>query len=196
MSAKRAWRCFVAIPLHEPVASELQRTAQDLGRLAAKHALRITMTRPEGRHLTLAFLGNIEEAAVVEVDRALLQAVAGVHAFCVTVGGVMTLPPKRPPRAIAAAIGRCDALTSLFQRVRDSLEDSGFAGERRSFRPHITLVRVRDSKSWCKRNVELQAFAGRRFGKSLIDRIVLFRSHLSSEAARYQVVGTYPLTTP
>ena len=92
-----------------------------------------TFTRPENLHLTLAFLGEVEDPA--SVREALAAACTG-GAFSLTVGGL-----GRFEDLWWAGIRDNERLEALALRVQNALRQAGFSVERRPWRPHITLVR-------------------------------------------------------
>ena len=121
-------RLFVAIRFSPAVRAVL---------LDAMDALRRqgqgTFTRPENLHLTLAFLGEVEDPAPV---RAALAAACTGGAFSLTVGGL-----GRFEDLWWAGVRDNERLEALALRAQDALRQAGFSVERRPWRPHITLVR-------------------------------------------------------
>ena len=121
-------RLFVAIRFSPAVRAVL---------LDAMDALRRqgqgTFTRPENLHLTLAFLGEVEDPA--SVREALAAACTG-GAFSLTVGGLGWFEDLW-----WAGVRDNERLEALALRAQDALRQAGFSVERRPWRPHITLVR-------------------------------------------------------
>jgi len=130
-------RCFVAIWPDDIARADLD----DLMRDVDIPGVRVTPT--EQRHITLKFLGDIEDPDIPAVIDAMRDAAAGVEPFDVDLTGVAYLPDVRRPRVLVAEVAPCDGLQRLFQRFEDASAAIGFRREGRPFRPHITLGRFR-----------------------------------------------------
>jgi 2'-5' RNA ligase len=136
----RTLRLFVACELPADVKDALAGIQRDLRR-AGGDGLRFV--RPEGVHVTLKFLGNVEEGRVDAIVRALAGAIepfelevrpAGLGGF----GGSGL-------RVVWVGLqGDVAGLAALARRVEEALGPLGFAPEGRPFAAHLTLARVRD----------------------------------------------------
>jgi 2'-5' RNA ligase len=145
-------------------------------------------------HLTLCFLGA---RPVAEID-ALAAALGGCDedACELSVGAPLWLPARRP-RALAVEIhDRAGELARVHAHVSSALCDAGgWEPERRRFRPHITLVRIgRGALAPRGTRAErsprgpqpLPATPRLRFEP---EAIVLYRSWLEPEGARYEMLA-------
>ena len=121
-------RLFVAIQFSPVVKTALLEAVSTLKRKGTG-----TFTRPENLHLTLAFLGEVEDPAPV---RAALTAACTGGAFSLTVGGL-----DRFEDLWWAGVRHNRQLETLALGVQTALRQEGFSIERRPWRPHITLVR-------------------------------------------------------
>jgi 2'-5' RNA ligase len=133
-------RCFIAICLPDMLKrglAELQDTLKAPG-------MQVGWARPDGIHLTLKFLGEVEEKDVPRLSGALSRAVDGVAPFIATLRGVGCFPGVSTPRVIWVGVEEPEGiLQRLQQQIEKSFEDMGFPAENRSFKPHVTLGRVR-----------------------------------------------------
>ena len=127
----------------------------------------VSWTRPEGMHLTLKFLGEVEEKRVPKIEAALDSAVRGRSAISLNVSGIGTFPDMRRPRVIWIALKEHgNNLIRLQRGVEEKFNEIGFPQEDRDFTPHITLGRIRSQKNVEKllslieklRDVELDGF--------------------------------------
>src|SRR5262245_36932242 len=144
---------------------------------------------PENYHLTLRFIGDVDDMTANEVASllgrvrrpALELRFADLSAF----GG-------RHPRAIVAALAQTPALMELQAEHERLMQRVGLEAEGRKFTPHVTLARLRDSSS---RQVA-DYLATRPFLEPLpfrISRFVLFSSPASVGGGPYVVEAAYPL---
>lgn len=145
-------------------------------------------TDPDGWHLTLAFLGWVDVDLVDDVEGALTAAARRVEPFPLALTG--TAGSFRSG-ALWAAVAEQPALAWLSQSVIQELTRVMTVPDaERLFRPHLTLARTRGRGT----DARDAAAAYRGPDRSwTVERIVLMRSHLLRQGARYEVVGAWPL---
>lgn len=122
-------RCFVAIPFLGEAKTVLLRSMEQL----RSQVISANFTRPENLHLTLAFLGEIQD--IVPLCQA-IDATAPKQAFpaCLKGSGCF--------QALWwVGMGQNPTLESFALRLQNNLQARGFALERRPFQPHITIAR-------------------------------------------------------
>jgi len=145
-------------------------------------------------HLTLKFLGDIDESMVERVKQVLERSDRSCGCFDLHVEGLGVFPSLRKPRIVWVGVRRESALDKLQRGLEASLQVLGFEAERRPFRPHLTVARLKSS-----RNIsELQCFLeseGRDFavGSFAVDAIHLYRSVLHPDGPEYQKLSTCEL---
>lgn len=135
-------RTFIAIELNDDARSALQRRIARLGRSLPT----IRWADPASLHLTLAFLGELDDAQLADATSAACDA-ASAHAsspFTLSLGELGTFGPRRAPRVIWTSVtGDTSALLALQQRLVDALSARSFPREERPFSPHLTLARLK-----------------------------------------------------
>lgn len=150
---------------------------------------------PENLHVTLKFLGGIDEARLHIVVDALHTAVRRHARFSIDVGGLGAFPSAARPRVLWAGVAAGDGpLTALAATVDTALVQLGFPREERAFSPHITIGRVRETRRAPGLAEALGAAEGRRFGRVAVDEVTLMRSDLSPRGARYTPLAALPLS--
>jgi RNA 2',3'-cyclic 3'-phosphodiesterase len=183
MSDER-WRCFVAVPLGEPLRRELAAAVDDWRRRPDLAGLR--WTDPGSWHVTLAFLGSIEASSITNHVADLADAVDRHAPACLETAGVGGFPSAA--RARVAWYGVADLDGALAALAADVRRAAGV--ESSEFRGHVTLARTRrdpvDLRAWV-RDAEAPA------GELAVDRVELMRSHLGRRPARYEVVESFSL---
>jgi len=183
------WRCFVAVALEsEQVRAGLRLAVDELREVAGEAGMRVSWTRPEGWHVTLEFLGEVATSGLADIGERLLQALAGYQAARVEVGGVCTLPPRRPPRVIAVTLHDAGMLGRLAQATAAALEPCGFEAPTRAFVPHLTLGRVRRPGRWRPLASKVESMGERSFGGFVVERVGLYRSEPNRDGSRYTVI--------
>lgn len=97
---------------------------------------------PEQFHVTVRFIGEIEEADFSEYAAALTDLQASA-AHCVPYG-LDVLPSRRAPRVVVLGLERTSSLVALHDAVTEALAPLGLDPEDRTYRPHLTLGRLSD----------------------------------------------------
>ena len=148
-----------------------------------ERGLPVKWVRPEGLHLTLKFLGDVDAAREPELRAALSQTAGAGHPSGVTVHieGFGVFPDFRRPRIVWAGIEPDPALELLQHRVEQVFAPLGFATEARPFRPHVTLGR--GDFTGLEGTLATVSFAA----TTIVPHIDLMESTLQSGGAVYQV---------
>jgi len=105
----------------------------------------VSWVRPESIHLTLKFLGEIDEKKALAVETALESAAKGAGPFTLEAGGTGVFPNSRAPRVVWAGIRENGALLTLQKRIDEQLAAAGFEPDDRPFAPHLTLCRIKSA---------------------------------------------------
>jgi 2'-5' RNA ligase len=200
------WRLFLAVPLPEPVRETVAAEIDEL----AREDWPVRWVNPDGAHLTLHFLGEVEPERA-ELLRLGLPAVVARHpAFELRTSRLGVFPNLRRPRVIWLGLyGPAHRLESLQRDLGAALAELDFPVGDEPFQPHITLGRVRNSGTPAMPLRALpDAIRRRIFDDARNDFIAppsrplpvrevhLVRSHLGREGARYETIARFPLGPP
>ncbi|MDX1650152.1 MAG: RNA 2',3'-cyclic phosphodiesterase [Myxococcota bacterium] len=180
-----AVRAFFALEPGEAVRAACAEVAGRLRR--APHGEGVRWVRPEGYHVTLRFLGNVPTETVPELARAVGEAVADVAPFALAPGAARVFPSPRRPRVVVLELEPQAPLAELARRVEEAVVDAGLPPERRAFRAHLTLGRVRGRRVPDVTGVAAPASV------LPVDEVVLFRSDLGREGSTYTALERLPL---
>lgn len=172
-------RLFVAVPVEGAPARHLDTL---LGDLTARD-WPVRWARPGQWHLTLKFLGEVPDDRADAVGGAVQGAAQGTGPLPVSLDGVGAFPSRRRPRVLWVGLAAPPGLELLQDRVERGLAALGFPVNGDTWRPHLTLGRVRQGSSLARDAVDSipdpDGVAG------LLDRIVLYESHLLPTGARH-----------
>ena len=178
-------RCFVAVNLPGEIREEVGKFTASLKEITGA----VRWTRPENIHLTLKFLGNVDQDTLQELCAALDGALAGHLSFSLTVKGAGVFPPRGRPRVVWVGLaGETAALAALQSAVESALEPLGFPREKRPFTPHLTVGRVRDPRRSGSLGSAIAANREREWGQCVVDRVHLMRSELFPTGPRYSIL--------
>jgi 2'-5' RNA ligase len=187
-------RLFVAVEIE----SEIVHTAVTLiGELRAEVArlaprARMTWLTPERLHLTLAFIGQCDEARL-PVLRASLQSPFTVAPFTLRICGLGAFPKRGRPRVLWAGVdeGR-EPLMRLVDEVADRLRTLGVPLDERPQQPHLTLARVREAGG-LRASALLAGREQAYLGAMTVGAITLFESRLSPAGPSYTAIARMAL---
>ncbi|MEP1214477.1 MAG: RNA 2',3'-cyclic phosphodiesterase [Marinobacter sp.] len=144
---------------------------------------------PEQMHLTLVFLGSVEAQRFEDVREAARN--LPLKPFELTVAGLGCFGHPDHPKNLWAGVHSVDELAELKGMLSQRLAFSGFALEKRAFRPHITLARFKKESSSVREVLQKhQAFHA---GTFLVTTFALVESNIGEQGSVYQVVETFPL---
>jgi len=182
-------RAFVAIDLADEIRAALAREQSRL-QTACGRDRDLRWTRPEGLHLTLKFLGAVENERVASVMAA-LRALERFDPFKVEVEGFGFFPDARRPRVLWVGVEAPPALSELAARVETALEGLGFAREGRPFKPHLTLARFERPHAAPALTSAIEHSPG-SFGAFEVSEFFLFESRRRPGGAEYFKLARFP----
>ena len=175
-------RCFIAISLPDERKAEISGIQERLKTAGAD----VSWTRPEGMHLTLKFLGDLEEKIISKIERSLDMAVDGITTFTLSVSGVGIFPDMRRPRVIWIGLNEDGSnLIKLHKGVGEELRKIGFPAEERRFTPHITLGRLRSNKNKDRLFELIEEEKTAELGSFKVSEVHLIKSELRPSGAIY-----------
>jgi len=177
-------RLFIAIKLPETVKDLLASVHADID--GASWSKRYTY------HVTLRFLGDQIPFAQVAPITAALNGVR-FEPFEMHVHGVGRFPPnqKRAARVLWAGLAAPRAMDALYGQIEGALIPVGFPAEGRSFHPHVTLARLRQSQPDSAVDRFLEHWHDLASAPIPVDHFVLFESVLSPNGPRYSARATF-----
>ena len=180
-------RAFVGVPVGAAVAARIGAVRNEVGGEAVR------WVPAENLHLTLKFLGNVEEAQVASICSALREALADTAGFCVTARGLGVFPASRRPRVLWIGLAAPE-LGQVAGWVERALEPLGVERAATRFQPHVTIGRWRrpESQGVALRE-ELARWRDREFGVVRVDEVTLFQSVLRPAGAVYSALEVFPL---
>ncbi len=146
---------------------------------------------PDGLHVTLVFLGYVDETVEASVKNALTTAAARLSPWLFKVGGVGAFPTNSRPRVIWAGVSDGGEFASAASELAAVLTPLGFEPEERPYVPHITLGRIKRPHRLAE--AEALTKSAKVDGASQnAGELLLYRSRLSRSGAEYSVEARFP----
>jgi len=140
----------------------------------------VRWVRPESLHVTVRFLGNVETESVPQLAEYVGDELQDQKPFRLRLGALAAFPSPRRPRVIALSLEPEEPLRELAERVERGVVATGLAPEKRAFRAHLTLGRLRN-----RRFPSLEAASGDEAEPFPVRDVVLYQSDLERTGPRY-----------
>jgi len=152
----------------------------------------LKIVKPENVHLTLKFLGEIDEKMVDRIAGVMEKSVKEVSPFRIKLRGVGVFPSMDYMRVLWVGLKDAEKLGIIAERLENGLSNLGFKKEKRRFSPHVTIGRVKSSRN----KDELQNFLNENtkkdFGEFDVKCIRLKKSVLTPKGPEYSTVKEVP----
>lgn len=145
---------------------------------------------PENYHLTLRFIGDVDDVVAHEIASMLGKVRRGP--FELRLDGLSAFGGNKP-RAVVASVTPAQPVVELQAEHERLIQRVGLEPERRKYTPHVTLARLRESSSQDVAEY-LSMRAAFRSMTFAVARFVLFSSRNSVGGGPYVVEAPYPLT--
>lgn len=164
---------------------------------------RVTRLRPrlpsaswvrEGtQHLTFAFLGEQPQKAVARLSPPLQTAAAAIPRFEARLRGAGFFPNSRHARVGWIGLDPESGFTTVASSVREVVTKNGVQLDGGEFKPHLTLMRIRDP--WPPASAELFTKTLRDYASEpfTVDTVTLFSSQLDPKGAIHTPLASFPL---
>jgi 2'-5' RNA ligase len=183
-------RLFVAVDLPSDLADDVAAAQERFGDAAG-----LRFTDPAQAHVTLAFLGEVDDDRVDRVERAVERGVdaAGVDPFEATVGGFGVFPSLDYITVIWSGVRQgAGRLRRLHEDLVPELTPLGFEPDDHAFTPHVTLARMDDARG--KETVQrVVREEDPLIGSFRVESVRLKRSELTADGPAYSTVARVPL---
>ncbi len=187
-------RAFIAIELPQEIKDTLGRLQAKLKTAEAD----VKWVEPKNIHLTLKFLGEIDEQTTEKIKSFLEKIPNAQKQFKINLSSPGAFPSPASPRVIWVGIKQGNAeIKGIAIFLEKQSAEIGLPPENKEFSAHITIGRVRSGKNrgelskilsdLSQNSLEDQQFTA--------DKITLFKSTLSSNGPIYETVKEFPLAT-
>ena len=182
-------RTFVSVPLPASLIEAVRHYQQPLAAFDSD----VRWVSADNLHITLKFLGDVDESRVPGMSFALKAALASETSFSAAMEGSGTFPASGAPRVVWVGLSQGGSrLTRLAHRVDTALAGLGFPAESRPFRPHVTIGRVKTPRNIrpVLEALETDPFEGERFS---VESVLLMKSVLTPAGPQYTVLNSFKL---
>ncbi len=176
-------RLFVGIPLSRELKKRL---GQEMAAFPATASL---LTREENLHVTVFFLGFVHEEQVADVCARVGAVCADLESFELEFTGIQLMESAENPKMIWLLGEASDGLKTLRQEIEK--EFASFVVEKKAYRPHITLAKIKKQK-WLALPEQPVLKEKLNLHES-VDTVCVFESLSLDGKRRYEPIDTFPL---
>ncbi|MBM3982733.1 MAG: RNA 2',3'-cyclic phosphodiesterase [Planctomycetes bacterium] len=184
-------RTFIGIDIGDGI----RKNALSLQETLAKTGAQVKWAAPESLHVTLLFLGEVDDRELHAVCKAVTAVAATEAPFVLRVGGVGAFPNARRPKVVWGGItDGADALQRLNAGLEERMFELGcYRKEKRGYTPHLTLGRVAGDSDAALLAAELPKRLTWDGGRFAVDEVLVFSSDMERGGPVYTVIGRAPL---
>jgi len=184
---KRTFVAFPVLPAEEAFVEVL-----GILRNRLKHD-RISWIDPAIFHITLAFLGDTPEEKIEGIKKALSDIAVACPPFTLPFRGIGVFGSRSDPRVLWAGTAHTDSAVTLQQEVSKALIRFGYVPEKRPFRPHLTLGRIKGLSINSPLPELLEKYRTFRLQEVLVKELFFYESILGKDGPVYTALGRYKL---
>jgi len=150
--------------------------------------------RPETQHLTFAFLGEQDEALISRLAPLMEKELKSIKRFEGALHGSGFFPNPRHARVGWVGVEPEERFAAIAQGVRNAVAGAGITLDRAEFKPHLTLMRMREG--WPPLSIEIfnKAMRDFRSQKFTVDAVTLYSSQLNPKGAIHTAVRRFGLS--
>ncbi len=186
-------RTFIAVELSQQQKERLLAVQDNL----ARGGVGVKWVESENLHVTLLFLGEVDERDLAAVCQAIAAVCSGQASFTLSLNKVSGFPNPRRPRIIYAGIEEgAEELSALHDALEEPLlQMRCYRREDRPYTPHATLGRLRSEGGGDKLSAALTRYADWQGGTTEVREVLVMSSEMTSEGPIYAVLSRAKLAS-
>ena len=183
-------RTFIALPTQ---SNAQQAIAEIQTKLKATQA-DVKWESQDKFHITLVFLGNVEQSKLELLSTALEKSVQQFPSFTITYESIGAFPNIHNPRVVWIGIKTNQTVLDLQAIAERVCAEFGFPKEDRVFHPHITLGRVKETRNLVRLTEAIKTITFEPI-ETICSEILLMKSELHPSGSIYTILKSFPLHT-
>ncbi len=179
---KDSIRAFIAVDIHSEIRKELILLQSEF-----KKSLKgdISWVEPNNIHLTLRFLGQLDNTQLEEIKLIVQETAQNIKQFNMDLGVIGAFPDITEPRIIWVGINYgFNQLNEINAKLEDKLETINFTVGEKYFHPHLTIARVKSIGSEPSLKEVTDKIRPKQ-SSEIVKKIIIYQSELTPQGALY-----------
>jgi 2'-5' RNA ligase len=184
-------RTFIGIDISDTIRENATAMQKELAKTGAE----VKWATPESMHITLLFLGDVDDRELHAICKSVKEVAASEPPFALRVAGVGAFPTPRRPKILWCGItDGADPLQRLNAALEEQMLELGcYRKEERGYTPHLTLGRVKGDSGSLTLAAEIPKRLAWDGGTTTIDEVLIYSSEMERDGPVYTVIGRAPL---
>jgi len=184
-------RIFTAIDISDEARRQVSDYIADLR--AEFPSVRVGWDKPKKLHLTLKFLGDIDQLQLHKLTEAVKETAKQNLEFKLKISKTGAFPSQKNARVLWLGIeDEKGSLQKLNEILEAECESKGFAGEKRNFKAHLTIARLREPEN-SKELIEIHLQNDFQSGEFSVSEVVIYESQLQKTGSIYLINSKHKL---
>jgi len=179
-----AFRAFLALEIPPRIKDDIKQNLRYFRRQLVGYDF--NWVPVENLHITLKFLGDITREQSQRIFETLGPLLVGYESFELKLSRLLYLPKKKVPKVIALAANPQELIIEISHQIERNIVEFGVAQQPETIKPHLTLARIKKDHPKHLSRIKSKPIY---FHAS---QIVLYKSIISPEGARYESVWRIP----
>lgn len=159
----------------------------------AKTGADLKLVEPQNIHITLKFLGDVEEDQVDKIEQIIKESLKDIEPFTIKLNGTGVFPNENYIKVIWIGIEDGQIIGKIAGIIDEKLTKLGFKKERRGFSPHLTIGRVKTAKNKHTLIKTIENYRDEDFSVEEVKSIKLMKSDLTPKGPIYTTMREVPL---
>ncbi len=172
-------RAFIAVDI--PVSKNITDIINELKKIQ----INAKIVETENMHLTLKFLGDIDENLIDEIEKIMKYSTKDIKNFEITLKSIGVFPNQNYIKVAWIGVENAEPLKKIAETIDKKLHQLGFKKEKRPFSVHLTIARIKSSRNKEKLIQLLNKYQDVELQKIKVDNIILKKSILTSQGPIY-----------
>lgn len=201
-------RAFLAVEVEDDLRKQIAQVQQDLKQRLSREAsreVRISWVHPTSIHLTIKFLGDIDEQLVDPMRAAIGQVLREHRAIQIPLERLGAFPRPQQPRVLWVGASEQweqgedgKRLEGFHRAIEDCCATFDFAPEGRPLSPHLTLARIKEGERHIGQALAKSGVMDRSLTLTslAIESVVLMKSELRPTGSVYTKLWEIALAHP
>ncbi|MCK5261677.1 MAG: RNA 2',3'-cyclic phosphodiesterase [Thermoplasmatales archaeon] len=145
----------------------------------------VKLVEPQNIHITLKFLGEVEEVNIDDIEQIIKGSVKEIEPFTIKLSGTGVFPNQNYIRVIWIGIKDAEIIETISRSIDERLSQLGFKREKRGFSAHLTIGRVKTAKNKQLLLKAIEDYKDSEFSTQEINSIKLKKSDLTPKGPIY-----------